>query len=65
MRAILPNGCIYQGFMTQQGEADGFGIEYGNLCRIGFWKKNYLNGYGIIVKGKDFSVFEEGNFKNG
>ena len=38
------NGSLYV-------QAEGFGIEYGNLCRIGFWNKNYLNGNGLILKG--------------
>ena len=50
--------------MNPNLEADGFGIYFGNFCKIGFWSKNEMNGNGMILNGKTFQVFEQGWFKD-
>jgi len=65
VRAFFPNGRIYEGTMTPNCLAEGFGIEFGNYIRIGYWDENYLSGNGIILKGKDLAVDEAGWYENG
>jgi len=65
VRAIFPNGRIYEGLMTPNCQANDFGVEFGNYFRIGYWNKNYLEGNGIIMKKEANAPEEEGFYENG
>ena len=49
VRAIFPNGRIYEGNMNKDCAANGFGVLYGNHIKIGWWEDNEKNGNHMTI----------------